>query len=823
MKNFKHLLFPLIFLGSYLTFNNQTSFVKANEDNLLYRLDFSNQDFTKNNGSSSFSDAIVEEDNSLTIVDGVKEKKALSFPGRTLKKNYLSLPTNIFASQEAVTISGWYYLPSEVEAYTGEIGIYSVDNDVSFRADPYASYHGNGYIYACGNPDAIDLNTGIKPVYNAWYHMSYIIDGINHQFKVYQNGHEVYTKTLDDNFKPSQFSSSNSHFYLGQSSYAGYHGESEHNDYEGKISDFRVYSGALSTNEIINNYSLNICDFKTNEYTFDSNENLYKDNIRNYSLQEYNSTPHFDDGTLSIENGSSVQFYAKNKNLNNHFFSGFSTMTISMDVNISTPSSENWKRLMDMFINDNYRITYMTSCPRIPGNVLDAVYAKNGDLNMLSDNSFVLETNKWINLTFVFDINNLHVYENGILKVSATSEDKPTFKEFFYDLDNSENGNFTLGHNTYESGNFLNAKYDNIRIYASSCLAKEVKYAINGQAGNNLIISENIEDGSTINKFVPLDENYILTSDLFSRDGYIITSYNTSSDGSGITYNIGDEISLNEDLTLYAQWTINSHLITYDSNSGRGEMSPQTVNYNQTSKVKDCEFTKTGYAFTSWNTSQDGSGKQYNVNDSISITENITLYAQWVAKNYTINFNSNHGEGNMEPLQMTYDTNKKLTKNTFSRVGYEFIGWSLTSEGTVIYKDEQDVNNLNEGNDLTLYAVWAIKKVNIVFDSNGGTGNMNNITCNALSYVALTKSTFTKENCSFMGWALSKDGKVMYNDGDTIVINDNLTLYAVWKDNTPANDNNKTNNTPIIVTSIVGGCILIGGGITLIILKKKRK
>ena len=45
--------------------------------------------------------------------------------------------------------------------------------------------------------------------------------------------------------------------------------------------------------------------------------------------------------------------------------------------------------------------------------------------------------------------------------------------------------------------------------------------------------------------------------------------------------------------------------------------------------VSSNTFTKTGYTFTGWNTSSDGSGTSYANGDTYSTASNVTLYAQW--------------------------------------------------------------------------------------------------------------------------------------------------------------------------------------------------
>lgn len=40
-------------------------------------------------------------------------------------------------------------------------------------------------------------------------------------------------------------------------------------------------------------------------------------------------------------------------------------------------------------------------------------------------------------------------------------------------------------------------------------------------------------------------------------------------------------------------------------------------------------YTRDGYTFVGWNTKTDGTGVKYSVSDTIMVTGNITLYAQW--------------------------------------------------------------------------------------------------------------------------------------------------------------------------------------------------
>src|SRR5690606_39573914 len=101
-----------------------------------------------------------------------------------------------------------------------------------------------------------------------------------------------------------------------------------------------------------------------------------------------------------------------------------------------------------------------------------------------------------------------------------------------------------------------------------------------------------------------------------SKIGYSFASWNTAPDGSGESYQPGQTLILGaEDVTLYAQWTINQYTVSYDGNGNDSGSVPETAkeNYLWDIVVSDNEgdLTKIGHTFAGWNTSLDGSGESY--------------------------------------------------------------------------------------------------------------------------------------------------------------------------------------------------------------------
>lgn len=71
---------------------------------------------------------------------------------------------------------------------------------------------------------------------------------------------------------------------------------------------------------------------------------------------------------------------------------------------------------------------------------------------------------------------------------------------------------------------------------------------------------------------------------------------------------------------------------------------------------------------------------------------------------YTISFNANGGTGTAPSTITKWDSEAiTLPANTFTRTGYDFVGWSTDASGSVIYPAGSSYNgNANT----TLYAVW---------------------------------------------------------------------------------------------------------------------
>ncbi len=75
----------------------------------------------------------------------------------------------------------------------------------------------------------------------------------------------------------------------------------------------------------------------------------------------------------------------------------------------------------------------------------------------------------------------------------------------------------------------------------------------------------------------------------------------------------------------------------------------------------------------------------------------------------------------------------------------------------------------------------------VTFDANGGLGEMEKQQFTGGQTKALTANQFTFAGKNFAGWALEPTGMVTYSDGQEIMVEEDLTLYAVWVEPIPEN------------------------------------
>ena len=299
---------------------------------------------------------------------------------------------------------------------------------------------------------------------------------------------------------------------------------------------------------------------------------------------------------------------------------------------------------------------------------------------------------------------------------------------------------------------------------------------------------------------LPLSVEITVGGSLIAGGGY---SYNRS-DGKVTVY--GSYIK--GDIVIKASGMAKKSAVTFDRQGGSGGTDSVTAAYD--GNMPDITApSRTGYTFAGYYSETGGNGTEYYDETGKSVRncdfdEPITLYAHWIANEYTITYNANIPTGASGSITGTtkdsehiYDTASLLSANGYILQGWTFQGWAESANGDVVYTDRQEVENLtSEANGtVVLYAVWEPNNYTVRYDGNKPANASADITGNtdSSSHVydtesPLTVNGYTLQGWTFLGWSDVKGGTVKYSDG-TLVKNltsangGNVSLYAVWEEN----------------------------------------
>ena len=454
---------------------------------------------------------------------------------------------------------------------------------------------------------------------------------------------------------------------------------------------------------------------------------------------------------------------------------------------------------------------------------------------------------------------NLYNYDTKVRYNSGSTIPLGTYRLYVYKNGSyaTDSGNFTIAADApptryvYYNANGRGSAPSTQSVVSGNSLTLRSKIA--NQSGTTYTVSFNANGGSST------------PSSLSSTYTYTQTNWNTNSSGTGTNYTPGGTYTINSDMTLYAVWsgsrkavtlpaaisrangsakrtvTFNANggtcntasldstaTITYTFNgwstsssatSGSAAGSSYTPSANTTmyatwtsstgsySSITLPTPTRDGYDFKGWSTSSTASSGS---TGSYTPTGNVTLYATWASKTYTISYNNN-GKGTAPASQTkTHGTNLTLQafiadqtaagySVTFNENGgdsrptaqtstltYKQTYWNTNSSGTGTNYASKGTYSTDAA--ATLYAIWsttssaitlpaAITKANtsetgykVTFNANGGSCSTTELTSSKTR-----KYTFSK-------WAAGSTSGTQYSAGASYTPTGTTTMYAIWSE-----------------------------------------
>ena len=247
----------------------------------------------------------------------------------------------------------------------------------------------------------------------------------------------------------------------------------------------------------------------------------------------------------------------------------------------------------------------------------------------------------------------------------------------------ANSGNFTLPAPAevtgYTFAGWFTTLTDGEQVQDNATLTADLTLYAQWTANSYTVTFEaNGGEGSMNQQTFTYDVAQALNQNTFTRTGYSFTGWNTQADGNGSTY--GDEAEIlnltaeaGANITLYAQWTANTYIITFVDEDGITILQSSEVKYGQTPEYNGETPTKEStaefdYTFAGWTP------------QIANVTEEATYKATYTAtkRSYTLTVALVKGCEGMGEVSGSgsYEYGTVVTLTAIAHEGYKFMQWS---------------------------------------------------------------------------------------------------------------------------------------------------
>ena len=325
-----------------------------------------------------------------------------------------------------------------------------------------------------------------------------------------------------------------------------------------------------------------------------------------------------------------------------------------------------------------------------------------GDTYLVYDGIWDLKKN---NITITFNAN------GGTGEMAALMANPGYDKQLSSNTFTREGYTFT-GWNTKADGkgtgyaDGATVKFDaDTTLYAQWTQNPVITFDANGGEGNM--------GAQTVNP----NEATALTANTFTRADYDFAGWNTKPDGTGTKYDDKASVTISENTTLYAQWTLHKYHVRWlnwdgsvlkeDYYTCEDAKNGNVYYLDIPTRPEDDDYT---YRFRGWDPVDGDMPNEIHADTDYKAQYNIF-------KKLTVTFDANGGIGTMDSVKIANGESGEYytlpNKCGFTREGYVFDGWLIT--GTVgdsvwdcyeLYEGKWDDESLLAFSDLNLKASW---------------------------------------------------------------------------------------------------------------------
>ena len=225
--------------------------------------------------------------------------------------------------------------------------------------------------------------------------------------------------------------------------------------------------------------------------------------------------------------------------------------------------------------------------------------------------------------------------------------------------------NYIINGRTHEIYNTDGVKVDGNIYYKYTSIASEITL--------NYTITYYLNGGTT-----PTDnpDQYDVDTDTFTLNNPTKGDSTfigwTGSNGETPQIEVTIEKGSTGDRIYYANYVTNKYIVTFNGNGGTPSELEREVEYDTAIGTLPTA-TKEGYNLEGWFTESAGGTE---ITTDQTVTSDVTYYAHWTAKEYTITYNLDGGEVSTANRGIYTIETPAFTLNNPSKEGYTFVGWT---------------------------------------------------------------------------------------------------------------------------------------------------
>ncbi len=231
------------------------------------------------------------------------------------------------------------------------------------------------------------------------------------------------------------------------------------------------------------------------------------------------------------------------------------------------------------------------------------------------------------------------------------------------------------------------------------------------------------------------------------------------------------------DMSLYASWIPDVYTLSFETNGG-SNLEPVQVTYGTYVPGENLKSVKEGYVLSGWY--RDAELTRPFVPASEYVDQNMTIYAKWELKKYTVRYHYRESEDSNEEEVVTfkevYKVGDYLTKPNKTVPHKTLNGW-FQDEG---YQDKWVFKRDQVKADTDLYAYWSDTQYTVHFETFGGTEIKD--TQMIWGEQPVKPADPVRTGYTFTGWYKDQTAKEPWNFEEDFISGD-TTIYSGWNAN----------------------------------------